>query len=192
MLVQFCSSTGSLYESARWVSDTKRLKKWVAIATLKTLWVEFQAHVRRKNSIRTSFPSAWLVCLCCARSERLQSRKYSNEWLVSGISFRWVLCQGGMPRQNFVTASSYLLKQPVRTATTREFWLGTWPTVGWKSRFKLLLLRAGYGKHGLFFAPGGMLNLYKVKKSAWRTVPSVEKGGKKKKREGWWWQEMAS
>ena len=99
--------------------DSKR----VAIATLKALWVEFQTHVRGKNSVRTAFPSACLVCLCCVRSERLQSWKYSNEWLVSLISFRWMLCQGGMPRQNFRRVSSYLLKQLVRAPTTGE---STW------------------------------------------------------------------
>lgn len=58
-----------------------------------------------------------------------------------------------MSRQNFVVASSYLVKQIVRACTENQ--LGTWPTVGWKSRFKLILLRAVCDKHSLFFASEG-------------------------------------
>lgn len=58
-----------------------------------------------------------------------------------------------MPRRNFVVVSSYLVKQIEHAQ--REKQLGTWPTVGLKSRFKPILLRAVYDKHGLFFAPEG-------------------------------------
>lgn len=116
----------------------QKTQKRVAIATLKALWVEFQAYIREENSVRAAFPSVCLVCLCCVRSERLQSRKYSNEWLVSPISFRWMLCQGEVPGQTWgqwaaTHWSSWSGHPP------QEDPLRTWP-VGWKSRSKLLLL----------------------------------------------------
>lgn len=141
----------------------KKKEKKVAIATLKVLWIEFQARIQGKNSIRNTFPSAWLVCLFCVRSVKLQSRKYSKEWLISLVSFRGMLCQEEMPRQNG-TVSSNLLKQLVRAPPMGEFTQGL-PCSRMKEQIQTVTTE-GCDKYGLFFAPGGMLNLHKVEKTA--------------------------
>lgn len=135
----------------------QKTQKRVAIATLKALWVEFQAYIREENSVRAAFPSVCLVCLCCVRSERLRSRKYSNEWLVSPISFRWMLLGRGA-RTNLRTMSSYSVKQLVRAPTTGESSQNL--ACRMKEQIHAVTARDVCDQHSLFFAPGGMLNLY--------------------------------